>query len=150
MYLTTMHLAREAYSIAASYKDKSTGTHIQNIIPHMFTFLAVPGMPPHNNDTEREIRDWTIPHRNARHKISTSEGRQTMSSLISFTRTCHKQDISPARATLELITNRDWDIFEHAKNTPYSLVNPDGSRCSVFHATDPPSIPSTILPCAAA
>ena len=59
--LTTLHLAREAYSIAASYKDKSTSTHIQNAIPHIFTFLAVPGMPPYNNDTEREIRDGTIP-----------------------------------------------------------------------------------------
>ena len=114
--LTTMHLAREAYSIAAPYKNKSTSTHIQNTIPHIFTFLTVPGMPPHNNDTEREIRDGIIPHRNAIHKISISESRQTMFSLISFTRTCHKQDISPAKATLEPITNRDWDIFKHGKN----------------------------------
>ncbi len=36
---------------------------------------ADPGMPPHNNYTERVIRDDIIPQRNARHKTVTIQGR---------------------------------------------------------------------------
>ena len=41
----------------------------------MFTFLRHPGMPPHNNAAELEIRDTAVLHRNVRHQLSDAEGR---------------------------------------------------------------------------
>ena len=72
--------------------------HLLNAIPDMFTALSHPTMPLHNNDAEREIRDGIIPQRNARHKLMTSDGRQVFSTIITFTRTCHKQNVSPGRS----------------------------------------------------
>ena len=51
-------------------------------LPDMFTFLSYPGMPPHNNDTERAIRDGIIPQRNSRHKTMNARGRKTLSMLL--------------------------------------------------------------------
>ncbi len=103
----------------------------------MFTFLLYPGMPAHNNDTEREIRDAIIPQRNIRHKLTTIQGREVFSTNLTFVRTAHKQKISSARALLEHILDSDWS-FENVKDTPYSLTNSDGSRYSIFEGLDPP------------
>ena len=46
---------------AASYPDESIGAHLPSLMPGMLTFLlSYPGMPTHNNDAEREIRDGII------------------------------------------------------------------------------------------
>ena len=60
--------------------------------PCLFTFLRYPGMPPHNNAAELEIRDAVVLHRNVRHQLSKPEGREVFSVLISVARTCHKQE----------------------------------------------------------
>ena len=145
---TRMTLARRAYAIAASYKDKKMQTHLLNAIPCLFTFLAHPGMSPHSNDVEREIRDGIIPQRNARHTTMTAGGRALMSALLTFTRTCRRQGMSPGRALLEYLLDGTWNIFERAKDTPYSLVNPDGSRYSVFAGPCPPAV-VTAMTCGA-
>ena len=72
---TQMYLARRVYAIATSYNDDKIKTHIFNAIPNLFTFLAHPGMSPHSNDVEREIKDGIISQRNARHKTVTPGGR---------------------------------------------------------------------------
>lgn len=140
---TRMTLARRAHKIAASYKDKEMQTHLLNAIPRLFTFRAHSGMSPHSNDVEREIRDGIIPQRNVRHTTMTAGGRALMSTLLTFTRTCRRQDMSPGRALLEYVLDGTWNIFERAKDTPYSIVNPDGSRHSVFAGLDPPTVTAT-------
>ena len=58
---TDMELSREAYKIIITYEDDHVRTHLLNAISDMFTCLAYLGMPPHNNDTERCIRNGIIP-----------------------------------------------------------------------------------------
>lgn len=140
--LTCTELSRQAYRIAASYGDADMGTTLRNALPHMFAFLSCPGMPPHNNDTERAIRDGIIPQRNARHKTVTAEGREAFSRLLTFTLTARRQGMSAARAFLEYLLDRNWDIFQRAPDTPYSLVNPDGTRYCMFDCPGPPGLPA--------
>ena len=137
--LTRMDLSRRAHGIATSYEDAKVRTHLLNALPDMFTFLSYPGMPPHNNDTERAIRDGIIPQRNSRHKTMNARGRKTLSMLLTFALTCARQDVSPGRGLLECLLDPDWDLFERAGETPYSLTDPDGSRYSLFKHLDPPS-----------
>ena len=135
--LTMMGLSREAYTIACMF-DKRVKTLLINAIPNMFTFLSVPGMPPHNNDAESLIRNGVVPHRRVRHKIVTPEGREVFSINTTFTQTCRLQKASPARALLEYMLNENWDLFRDAANTPASLVNDDGTRYSIFDIPGPP------------
>ena len=137
--LTRMDLSRRAHGIATSYEDAKVRTHLLNALPDMFTFLSYPGMPPHNNDTERAIRDGIIPQRNSRHKTMNARGRKTLSMLLTFALTCARQDVSPGRGLLECLLDPDWDLFERAGETPYSLTDPDGSRYSLFKHLDLPS-----------
>ena len=136
---TRMDLSRRAHGIVTSYEDGKVRTHLLNALPDMFTFLSYPGMPPHNNDTERAIRDGIIPQRNSRHKTMNARGRKTLSTLLTFALTCAKQDVPPGRGLLECLLDPDWDLFERAGETPYSLTNPDGSRYSLFKRLDLPS-----------
>ena len=136
---TRMDLSRRAHGIATSYEDAKVRTHLLNALPDMFTFLSYPGMPPHNNDTERAIRDGIIPQRNSRHKTMNARGRKTLSMLLTFALTCARQDVSPGRGLLECLLDPGWDLFEKAGETPYSLTDPDGSRYSLFKHLDPPS-----------
>ncbi len=39
---------------------------------------------------------------------------------------------------MEYLLDHGWNLFERAGNTPYSLVNPDGFRYSVFDGPGPP------------
>ena len=135
---TEMEFRRRLQVVATSYPDEKMRTHLLNLMPDMLTFLSYPGMPTHNNDAEREIRDGIIPQRNSRHKLMTAEGRGVFSTLTTFSRTCAKQGISSGRALREHILDRSWDLFEKAKCTPRSLTNPDGSRYSLFAGLDPP------------
>lgn len=112
--------------------------HLLNAVPDLFTFLAHPGMSPHRNDVEREMMDGIIRRRSARHKTVTAEGRAVVSALLTFARTAHTQKMPPGRALPEYILDDTWNIFERAGGTPYSLVNPDGSRYLVFVGLDPP------------
>ena len=136
---THMDLSQRAHGIVTSYEDGKVRTHLLNALPDMFTFLSYPGMPPHNNDTERAIRDGIIPQRNSRHKTMNARGRKTLSMLLTFALTCAKQDVSPGRGLLECLLDPGWDLFERAGETPYSLTDPDGSRYSLFKHLDPPS-----------
>ena len=129
---TRMDLSRRAHGIAMSYEDAKVRTHLLNALPNMFTFLSYPGMPPHNNDTERVIRDGIIPQRNSRHKTMNAGGRKTLSMLLTFALTCGRQDVSPGRGLLECVLDPGWDLFDKAEETPCSLTNPDGSRYSLF------------------
>ncbi len=145
-----MELSREAYKIISPYEDDHVRTHMQNAMPNMFTCLAHRGMPLHNNDTERCIRDGIIPQRNARHKIVTDGERKTASALLTFSMTCRKQNIHPAGGLLEYLRDPGWDVFAEAGDNNdnnnddmrllSSLVNTDGTRYSVFKCPGPPPV----------
>ena len=137
--LIVMELSRQAYNISKLFDNTSAGTYLRNAISNLFTFLKYPGMPLHNNDTEREIRDGVVSQHNALHKLVTEESKETFGRLLTVTRTAHKQGISPGRALIELIQNPSWDIT-NSKDTPFSYVNPDGSSYSVFGAPGPPDL----------
>ena len=49
---------------------------------YLFTFLRYPGMPPHNNAAELEIRDTVVLHRNVRRHLLEPEGMEVFSVLI--------------------------------------------------------------------
>ena len=108
-----LDLERTVLQIAASYSEghKFRGT-LEGAAPHLFTFLRYPGMPPHNNAAELEIRDAVVLHRNVRHQLSKPEGREVFSVLVSVARICHKQRIFPRVAVENLIRDPDWHIFK--------------------------------------
>ena len=85
---------------------------LENAAPHMFTFLRYPGMPPHNNAAELEIRDAVVLQRNVRHQLSEPGGMHVFSVLISIARTCHKQGIFPRIAVENMVMNSNWSPFE--------------------------------------
>ena len=59
----------------SAYPEGRLKKHLAKAVPHMFTFLSYPGMPPHNNAAELAIRDGPVRYRNVRHQITTPEGR---------------------------------------------------------------------------
>ena len=116
-----LDLERAVLEIAASYGDAEDKIEhdglkfkatLEYAAPCLFTFLRYPGMPPHNNGAELEIRDTVVLHRNVRHQLSEPEGREVFSVLISVARTCHKQGIFPRVAVEELIRDPGWSIFK--------------------------------------
>ena len=108
-------LEKAVLEIALSYgRSHKFYTTLENAAPHLFTFLRHPGMPPHNNAAELEIRDTVVLHRNVRHQLSEPEGREVFSVLISVARTCYKQGIFPRVAVENIIRNPDWSIFEQS------------------------------------
>ena len=116
-----LDLERALLEIASSYgKAEDKKEHdglkfkatLEYAAPCLFTFLRYPGMPPHNNGAELEIRDTVVLHRNVRHQLSEPEGREVFSVLISVARTCHKQEIFPRAAVEGLIRDPDWSIFK--------------------------------------
>ncbi|MBI1657330.1 MAG: hypothetical protein IS632_00940, partial [Thaumarchaeota archaeon] len=47
-----------------------------------------------------------------RHQLSTMEGREVFSVLVSVARTCRKLDIFPRTAVENLIRDPDWRLFK--------------------------------------
>ena len=108
-----LSLERAVLDIASSYPEGHRfRTKLEGAAPHLFTFLRYPGMPPHNNGAELEIRDTAVLHRNVRHQLSTAEGREVFSVLVSVARTCHKLGIFPRTAVECLIRDPDWRLFK--------------------------------------
>ena len=108
-----LNLERAVLQIAASYSEghKFRGT-LEGAAPHLFAFLRYPGMPPHIDAAELEIRDSVVLHRNARHQLSEPEGRAVFSVLVSVARACYKQGIFPRMAVEEMARDPDWGIFK--------------------------------------
>lgn len=69
-------------------------------------------MSLHNNGAELEIRDTAVLHRNARHHLSTIQGREVFSVLVPVARTCRKMGIFPRTAAERLVRDPDWRLFE--------------------------------------
>ena len=94
--------------IASSYLEgHKFRTKLAEAAPNLFIFLRYPGMPPHNNGAELEMRYTAVLHRNVRHQLSTAEGREVFSVLVSVARTCRKLGIFPRTAVECLIRDPD-------------------------------------------
>ena len=108
-----LSLERAVLGIASSYPEgHKFRIKLEGAAPHLFTFLRYPGMPPHNNGAELEIRDTAVLHRNVRHQLSTIKGRGVFSVLVSVARTCRKLGIFPRTAVENLIRDPDWRLFK--------------------------------------
>ena len=106
-------MQRTLHNIAQPYPEKHKfRITLENAMPFLFTFLRYPGMPPHNNDAEREICDTVVLQRNVRHHLVNAEGMEVFSVLVSVARTCRKQGIFPHQAVKNLIKDSSWDIFK--------------------------------------
>ena len=106
-------LERAVLEIVSSYPEgHKFRIKLEGAAPHLFTFLRYPGMPPHNNGAELEIRDTAVLHRNVRHQLSTIQGREVFSVLVSVARTCRKLGIFPRTAVECLIRDPDWRLFK--------------------------------------
>ena len=57
---TCLDLERWVLEIATAYVDHGFRTTLTNAEPNLFIFLRYPGMPPTNNDTERDIRNAVV------------------------------------------------------------------------------------------
>ena len=106
-------LKRAVLEIASSYgSDSPLRTKLEGAAPYLFTFLQHPGMPPHNNQAELEIRDAVVLQRNVRHKLCTPEGMRIFSVLSSVARTSNKMAIFARQVVENLVKDPEWSMFE--------------------------------------
>ena len=104
-----LSLERAVLEIASSYPEgHKFRTKLRGPPLTCSPSSGYPGMPPHNNGAELEIRDTAVLHRNVRHQLSTMEGREVFSVLVSVARTCRKLGIFPRTAVECLIRDPDW------------------------------------------
>ncbi len=69
---------------------------------------------------------------NLRHKPVTVEGRKDMFILFTFTLTTYRPGMSVVITSLEITLDRYWGIFNRVNVMPFSLVNSDVIRYSIF------------------
>ena len=121
-------MERRVTELVALYGSHKFGTTLANAAPHLFTFLRHPGMPPSNNDTERDIRDGVVLQRKIRHKFVNAEGRRVFSILQSFNMTCRKLGHAPWRCVERIAENPDFNIFAAEPVPRWAPVPPDAKR----------------------
>lgn len=115
----TVHfLAREIRALISSFPEGKLKNHLRNAEPDMSAFLSHPGMPPHNNAAELAIRDGPVRQRNARHHITTPDGRRIFSRLLTLIMTCRMNGVFPCRAVVEILRDRQWDMFRPGPESP--------------------------------
>ena len=143
---TVTELTREIRSMISAYPEGRVKNHLAKAVPDMFTFLSYPGMPPHNNAAELATRDGPVRHRHVRHQITTPEGREICSRLLTFVMTCGTNHIFPCRAVVEMLRDpgrdmfnpgppapRDWSVFDSPASSlpgpPGAAAGSGGGRC---------------------
>lgn len=76
---------------------------IERFLPELFVFVAVPGVPSHNNEAERSVRPLVIAR-----KVSggsrSPRGSQTRMSLASLFGTWMAQGLNPFQECLTLLS----------------------------------------------
>ncbi len=70
--------ADEVRDLAARYGGLKFAGTLHSAADNLFTFLRHPGMPPTNNGSERDIRDWVVPIREVSHKFMTERGMRVV------------------------------------------------------------------------
>src|SRR5258708_1244091 len=78
---------------------------VESFLPELFVFVAVPGVPAHNNLAERSVRPLVIAR-----KISggsrSPKGSQTRMGLASLSATWMAQGLNPFHQCLALFTSQ--------------------------------------------
>ena len=111
---TCMDLKMQVLAVASLYGKCHFAGTLRNAAPNLFTFLRYPGMPPTNNAAEGDIRDGVVLERNIRQKMTTKEGMHAFAVIHSFTQTCRKLRLAPWKQVINIVRNRDWNIFDEA------------------------------------
>ena len=106
--------------MVAAYGKDSFGTHLENAMPNLFTFLRYPGMPSTNNETEQDIRDAVVVQHKIRQKFVTPEGMQVFSIMMSFHSTCRKLNVIPSEMFERMIESPGFDFVSYG----LSVLNP--------------------------
>lgn len=75
---TCTQFADEMRDLAARYGGLKFAGTLHAAADNRFTFLRHPGMPPTNNGSERDMRDWVVPIREASHKFMTERGMRVV------------------------------------------------------------------------
>ena len=105
-------LADEVRAIAAEYGDLKFAGTLYNAADNLFTFLRYPGMPPTNNYSELDVRDWIVPQRNIRRKFMTQGGMTVFGILQSFASTCDKLGLDLGDCLMKILDDPLFNIFE--------------------------------------
>ena len=122
--------------IVAAYGSHKFAAILEGAAPSLFTFLMHPGMPPTNNDTERDIRDAVVVQRKIRRRFVNARGRHVFSVIQSFNSTCRKLGLVPWRCMERIIDDPKYDILEAGDDvrrlaTPWSEAKPLTHRLCV-------------------
>ena len=83
--LACLKFEERVMELVAAYGTHKFATTLEGAAPNLFTFLMHPGMPPTNNDTERDIRDAVVVQRKIRRRFVNARGRHVFSGIQSFT-----------------------------------------------------------------
>ena len=115
--------------VVAAYGNHGFATTLGGAAPNLFTFLMHPGMPPTNNDTERDIRDAVVVQRKIRRRFVNARGRHAFSVIRSFNSTCRKLGLVPWRCMDRIIDDPEYNILEAGDDvkrpaTPWSETKP--------------------------
>lgn len=74
-------------------------------------------MPPTNNNSELDVRDYIIPQRNIRRKFMSEIGMTVFAVLQSFAATCDKLNLDIGESFKKILDYPLHNIFDDA-NTP--------------------------------
>ena len=108
---TCRQFADEVRRLAARYGNLKFAGTLHAAADNLFTFLRYPGMPPANNGSERDMRDWVVPIREASHKFMTERGMRVFSMLQSFAATCSKLNLNVGKSFLKVLHDPAHNII---------------------------------------
>ena len=135
---TCIRFADEVRGLAARYGDLKFAGTLHAAADNLFTFLRYPGMPPTNNGSERDIRDWVVPIREVSHKFMTERGMRTFSILQSFAATCSKLNLDVGESFLRVLRDPTYNIVREGLSVS-SPAPPMLPVCST-----PPMLPAPL------
>ncbi len=115
-------MADEVRVVAAGYGRLDFANKLASAADNLFTFMRYPGMPPTNNGSERDIRDWVVPIREVSHKFMTLQGMRVFSILQSFAATCSKLHLDVGAAFLKVLDDPAYNVvLEGLRGDPEDL-----------------------------
>ena len=98
-------MADEVRIIAAKYGELKFANKLHISADNLFTFMRYSGMPPTNNGSERDIRDWVVPIREVSHKFMSEKGMRVFSVLQSFAATCSKINLDVGDSFMKILAD---------------------------------------------
>lgn len=99
--------------IKKEYKNQRVMRMVKFLKRHrdeIFTFIAVPGVPWHNNRAERDIRPSVVIRKNSYGSRSTN-GTRTFETMMTFFMTCKKRGLNFIDWMRELLSQRALGVF---------------------------------------